>query len=298
MKDCAKMGAKDPGILPPTGAPMRRLTLLLSLPAMLSAATPAPREMNLVSADGYKLKGTLTLPASRSHCPVVVLAHGFGQDRSVWASLESSLHQRGLATLALDLRGHGKSTQKGPENVPVTEDFTASSTLVGFERIPDDLIQAVNWVRKQRGINGRRVALAGSDLGATASLLAAPKVRPVAMLVLSPSGNAAFGENAQARLQASAKRSRAALMVLASAEDKEAANNLAALKPVFGTYARSTPGTTHGLDFIKEDAALMKIFLAEYLTQHPPTARPKPKEESPKEEPTRVITNETMTEAR
>ena len=40
-----------------------RLGLLLALPAILSAAQPVAQDMSLVTADGFVLKGTFTVPA-------------------------------------------------------------------------------------------------------------------------------------------------------------------------------------------------------------------------------------------
>ena len=90
--------------------------------------------------------------------------------------------------LALDLRGHGESAMKNGAEVRVTADFATSATAVGFDKIPADLAQAAAWLRKQPGVDGRRLGLAGSSVGAFAVLLAAPEVKPVAVLSLSPGG--------------------------------------------------------------------------------------------------------------
>ena len=70
---------------------MRMLRLLVPLaPLALIAApatTPTSTEMALTSADGFALKGTLTLPAAKGKVPVVILAHQFRLDRSGWAPL-------------------------------------------------------------------------------------------------------------------------------------------------------------------------------------------------------------------
>ena len=157
---------------------MRMLRLLVPLaPLALIAApatTPTSTEMALTSADGFALKGTLTLPAAKGKVPVVILAHQFRLDRSGWAPLAERLAARGIGTLALDLRGHGASTQKGGVEVTVTGDFVVSAKAVGFDQIPADLVQAAAWLRKQPGVDSRRIGLAGSSVGAFSVLLAAP----------------------------------------------------------------------------------------------------------------------------
>jgi dienelactone hydrolase len=251
---------------------MRRLTLLLSLPAALPcllSAAPTTREVTLQSADGFTLQGTLTLPEGKGKHPVVILAHQFRSDRSGWAPLAEKLQQRGVATLALDLRGHGASTQKNGATVTVSGDFDASAKTVGFDQIPDDLVIAAKWVRKQPGINGQRLALAGSSVGATSALLAAPRANPTAVLALSPGGDARA-------LADAAGRAYAAVMVLATAEDKGAADAAAAIRPVLGACTRVYEGADHGFAMFKDHSDVMAVFLVEYLTRKNYTMAPKP----------------------
>ena len=66
---------------------MRTLRLLAPLASLvlLPALTAAPSDMALTSADGFALKGTLSLPAAKGKIPVVILAHQFGAGRP-WPS--------------------------------------------------------------------------------------------------------------------------------------------------------------------------------------------------------------------
>ena len=253
---------------------MRRLALLLSLPALLFAA-PETREVTLQSADGFTLKGTLTVPEGKGKHPVVILAHQFRSDRNGWAPLTDKLQQRGIATLALDLRGHGASTQKDGATVTVSDNFDASAKAVGFDQIPQDLLLAATWVRKQPGINGRRLALAGSSVGATSALLAAPQVHPTAVLALSPGGDTRAITEATSRAYA-------AVMLLAAKDDKAAADAATAIHPILGTHIRIFDGSDHGFAFFKDHSDVMAVFLAEYLTRREYTmAAPETKIEKP-----------------
>src|SRR5512141_37699 len=92
-------------------APLAALILAAPLAPTLAAA-PSTTEMALTSADGFALKGTLTLPGTKGKAPVVILAHQFHADRSGWAPLTEKLLARGIGVLALDLRGHGESAMK------------------------------------------------------------------------------------------------------------------------------------------------------------------------------------------
>ena len=248
---------------------MRTLRLLAPLACLSLAAMPIPTstEMTLTTADGYVLKGTLTLPAAKGKIPVVILAHQFGAHRAGWAPLAERLAARGIGTLALDLRGHGASTQKSGVEVTVTTDFMASAKAVGFDKIPADLAQAAVWLRNQAGVDGRRIGLAGSSVGALSVLLAAPAVKPVAVLSLSPAGNGAFGIN-QGDLRTAVLGGRASTLVLASSGDKEAYENALSLKNLPGVSLNLGEGDDHGFAYFKDRAELMAIYFGEYLTYH------------------------------
>jgi dienelactone hydrolase len=247
---------------------MRTLCLLAPLATLTLVAAPAVTEMALSSADGFALKGTLTLPAGKGKAPVVILAHQFRSDRSGWAPLAERLAARGIGTLALDLRGHGASTHKGDAEVAVSSDFAASAKAVGFEQIPADLAQAAAWLRKQPGVDGRRIGLAGASVGAFSVILASPEVKPVAILSLSPAGALAFGDGALDKLKGAQVRGRATVLILASTDDKEPFANAQALRDLPGVDVNLKDGDEHGFAYFKERADLMAVFFGEYLTYH------------------------------
>ncbi len=260
---------------------------LVALAAPVRAAEPAATEMSLTTPDGFVLKGTLALPAAKGRVPVVILAHQFGSDRSGWAPLAEKLHARGIGTLALDLRGHGASTQRNGAEVKVTDDFAASAKAVGFDKLPADLAQAAAWLRKQHGVDGRRIGLAGASVGAFAVLLAEPAVHAVAVLSLSPAGNAAFGDHAADALKAAVMKGRASVLVMAAGDDKGAFDNAQAVKGLPGVDVLSADGKAHGFDLFKDRADTMAVFFGEYLTYHHIGQRygqPAPKAEAPKPE--------------
>ena len=250
---------------------MRASRLLAPLPVLLLAAPaaasePASLPVSFTAADGFTIKGTLTIPAAgpKRH-PVVILAPQFHQTRDSFAALAERLNARGIATLALDLRGHGESTDKGGAPVAVTDDFMASAKAVGFDQIPSDLAQAAAWARKQHGIDGRRVGLAGASVGAFAALEAARKVRPQAVLALSPAGQAAFGDKAMEQVTASAAKSTGAKLVFYAVGDEDTAKVAAALRAVPGVSELAYPGQDHGSAFLKDHAETMAVFFGEYL---------------------------------
>jgi len=264
---------------------MRRSLVLLALPSLLVAAQPTVRELSLKTPDGFTLKGTLTIPPGHGRHAAVILAHQFRSDRSGWAPLAEQLQSRGIATLALDLRGHGQSTERNATSVAVDGEFAGSAKRIGFDQIPGDLELAAAWLRKQPGIDGRRVGLAGSSIGALSALMAAPKVHPIAVVALSPAGNAAFGEGAGTRLKGAVSKARSAVFTLAAEEDTEAWSNSKALVGLPGVCAKGVEGKAHGFELLTPHGDTMAVFFGEYLRKRVPSkpkapAAPEPKPEA------------------
>ena len=67
----------------------------------------------VVDSEGWRLVGDLLLPASQQPVAAVLLFNQADGDRTVYAELARALAGRGIASLRLDLRGHGESTNLG-----------------------------------------------------------------------------------------------------------------------------------------------------------------------------------------
>ncbi|WLT31351.1 S9 family peptidase [Geothrix sp. PMB-07] len=279
---------------------MRTLRLLAPLASLVLipawAAAPASTEMAITSADGFALKGTLTLPTAKGKVPVVILAHQFGSNRSGWAPLADRLAARGIGTLALDLRGHGTSTQKNGAPLAVTPNLPASAKAVGLDQIPADLAKAATWLRKQPGVDGRRIGLAGASLGAFSALLATHDVHALAVLGLSPAGNVAFGDAAKEHLKHAVLKGRASTLILTSYGDKESTENATSLKDLPGVTLSAVDGEAHGFDFLKDRADLMAVFFGEYLTYHHTGKTYAAAAAKPASTPKNVINEQTLAE--
>lgn len=66
---------------------------------------PAGDDLVVVTDDGAILRGTIA-----GEGPPVVLAHGWTEDRTVWAPVARRLVSAGRTVIAWDQRGHGRST--------------------------------------------------------------------------------------------------------------------------------------------------------------------------------------------
>jgi alpha-beta hydrolase superfamily lysophospholipase len=115
----------------------------------------------------------------------VILLHTMQLNRSSWAAFQAVLAKAGLASLAIDLRGHGESIE-GPEGASLDfrnfTDDAQGTTLY-------DVMGAYEWIAR-RGIDPERVMLAGASIGANLAirmLAEEPRIRGAALL--SPGKN-------------------------------------------------------------------------------------------------------------
>lgn len=70
-------------------------------------------ERVVIESGGWELVGDLQTPSSTPPYPAVLLFNQAAGERSAYAELADRLQERGVASLRLDLRGHGESTNLG-----------------------------------------------------------------------------------------------------------------------------------------------------------------------------------------
>ncbi len=120
--------------------------------------------------NGAKVYGKIMLPehaSATNTVPGAVLCHGLGVDQDVMESAARLLVDNGIATIVFDLHGHGAS-----------EGFLTGN-------IDEDVIDAWRLLVGLSEVDSSRIALIGHSLGALASILAAGKVKPKAVVALS-----------------------------------------------------------------------------------------------------------------
>jgi pimeloyl-ACP methyl ester carboxylesterase len=125
-----------------------------------------------------KLAGTLTIPQGMGPFPAVVLVSGTGhntRDEDVWGHkvfgvIADALSRKGIAVLRYDKRGVGGST--GDFDTATTEDFAS------------DAEAAAIWLRKQPGIDAKRVGILGHSEGGIIAPMVAASDKGVAFVVM------------------------------------------------------------------------------------------------------------------
>jgi pimeloyl-ACP methyl ester carboxylesterase len=96
---------------------------------------------------------------------VAILLHMMPETRASWAMVQIALSRKGIASLAIDLRGHGDSVKTTDGFTLNYKEFTEEDHLTTI----DDVRAALDWVRK-RGVDMSRIVLVGASIGANIAL--------------------------------------------------------------------------------------------------------------------------------
>ncbi|MGE0554047.1 MAG: alpha/beta hydrolase family protein [Gemmatimonadales bacterium] len=134
------------------------LTVVISLATVTgSSAQSAVERRVVVQEQGWELIGDLSLPAEPGKRPAVLMLNAANRDRTEYAALARELARRGVASLRLDLRGHGESVNRGrfvPGEVP-------RSPLIWDSEA--DVLAALRFLREQPTIDGSRIGVVGAS---------------------------------------------------------------------------------------------------------------------------------------
>ena len=185
------------------------------LPAWFAIDTrfPADVDKELVSEDGRgsiyhitfiaddsaTVTGTLAMPRrSAETCPLALVMHPMGTDRSLWLSSENpiaasrivdGLRDAGYAVLALDARLHGRRKVEGigPREII---GFARGDNPTPYVRMIADSVRdyrlALQWAGSQSNLRTDEILVAGYSMGAQMTLLLAsvePRVSTVLTMV-------------------------------------------------------------------------------------------------------------------
>ena len=122
---------------------------------------PGARPESLTATDGLRLAAD----RFEGGGPGILLAHGFGQTRQAWTATQQRLAAAGHASLAWDLRGHGRSDRN-----------PAASRYAGEQFVDDVGIAAA--------AAGVRPVLVGASMGGLTGLMAQARQPLFSALVL------------------------------------------------------------------------------------------------------------------
>ena len=194
----------------------------------------SPLHFAIPAADSLILRGQLIYPHGSvgTHYPLAVMAHQYPSTHDSFAPFCADLHALGIATLAFDLRGQGKSiwTNSGARVAPSPAEpnmsafataFMGSASTVGFQHIADDIVRVTSWGIYQPFIDAKRVLLVGASVGGTGVLLAAPALKDAVrgIVTFCAAGAAVHASDAQERIRRNCESLPTPMLLTSSEKD-------------------------------------------------------------------------------
>jgi dienelactone hydrolase len=224
----------------------------------------APLHPAIPAEDGLVLRGTLTYPHGNigSQYPVAVMAHQYPATSDSFAPFSADLHALGIATLAFDMRGQGKSiwTANGALVAPTPAEptmeafgkaFMGSASSVGFSHIADDIVRMTSWAINQNFIDATRVMLVGSSVGGTGVLLAVPRLNKhlKAIVTFGAAGAPAHSADAMDRIRSNCQAVKVPMLLASSEKDPFGGADLIRTwgKGLSHVGSKIVPGADHGM---------------------------------------------------
>ena len=226
----------------------------------------ASETLTLQSKDGFLLKGWLDLPSEgKPPYRLTLMAHEYGSDHRMWDQLAKAMRQRGYATLAVDLRGHGASDLRHGKKIRVKPGhFSADAKRIGFARIPDDLRAWMDRMEERQDIDIEEPVFFGSSLGGGAVIPLMLDYEPKAVVTLSPASPKNFKKK---EVMESVEESNSPWLIVSSQRDfARKSAELYAAKAQLPTLI-VVPGQGHGSYTLPSAGGYIKAFLDRYLKQ-------------------------------
>lgn len=113
-------------------------------------------KISFLTLDGVKIVGNW-FPA-KNGAPVVLLLHMMPATKESWNDFAAKLNAAGFSALAIDLRGHGESTEQSGQSLNY-----AKFTDAEHQASSHDVDAALDWLKSQ---DVKKIYLGGASIGA------------------------------------------------------------------------------------------------------------------------------------
>ncbi len=237
------------------------LAALLWPPVLLAAgareafaqedARPAgqARPVSLTTSDGLRLHAVYW--AGKDGGMGVVLVHMASRSSEDWRRLAERLANNGVHAIAVDLRGHGKSTTNSAGQ-PLTYD---ALTTEDFQAMVADVGAAVRFLRDETTANPDKILLLGASLGANLAIQYAAGDAKIANVMLLSPGLEYKGVTSENAVERYGDRP---LFIAVSKEDRFAAKSALVLDALAKgkKYLKIYSGAGHGTKMLSREPSL------------------------------------------
>jgi len=220
------------------------LTVLL-IAAAMTLVHARPQRVSFRTEDGVTIAAVWYEP-SFSPAPAVVLVHMLQRSKRDWEGLATRLAGAGIGVLAIDLRGHGDSSQ------------APSSAESGYADMLQDVRAARRFLAMRSDVIPSRIGIAGASLGANLAALAAADGAFASVALLSPSL-----DYRGLRIEAAVRKYGSKPMLLVSSDDDPYARRSALDLQKTGASREllSLVGAGHGTNMLSRSYELPQVLV-------------------------------------
>lgn len=212
-----------------------------------------PKPVDLVTEDNVNLKATYYPAAgAAAQAPALLLLHMLNSNKESWQDFAPALQEAGYAVLALDLRGHGESSN-------------ANFNYVFMDRDAD---AGLRWLRTRPEINAEKTGIVGASIGANLALRSGSRTPQIKSVVLLSPG---LDYRGVTTLDVLATYGQRPIMIVAAENDSYAANSSRTLNSqALGQHQLQIyPGADHGTNLLSAQAGLTPMILSWFATTMP-----------------------------
>lgn len=114
----------------------------------------------IIESDGWELIGDLLVPDPHDKAPAILMLNEAAGDRQPYEQLAAELAERGIASLRLDLRGHGESTNLG-RFIPQEASDQDRETLIW--NADADVVAAHQYLLMHPAVDSDRIGIVGAS---------------------------------------------------------------------------------------------------------------------------------------
>ncbi|MCP4249574.1 MAG: alpha/beta fold hydrolase [bacterium] len=236
------------------------VTVLLAASVCLAHG---PEPVFFGTEDSVDLVGTYYAPHEGGNAPVVILLHMYRSDRSAWDPILETLHDQGLAVLAIDLRGHGESVH--PTSMGLKQKVAARDEAT-FQTMWRDVMAAYAWLTEQPHVDLSRLGLVGASVGCSVAIDYAARDRSVDVVVCMTPGENYLGVDSRKHIVEYAKNGQRPILLLATKKERQACDALGKLHKSAEVRIVG-PGKVHGTRMFGQIAGI-EDQIAEFLVKH------------------------------
>lgn len=205
---------------------------VLAFAGAVRADAPAAEAFSVTTSDGVKIAGDYYAAASTNadeKPPFVMLLHMYKVDRKTWGPLVETLTADGISVVAIDMRGHGESTEVvGPPDGGETVEGDLAKRVDDrdkdvFKEMANDVEAAFTWVAESGKVDLSRFGIVGASIGCTVALDYVGMDPSVDVLVCLSPGEKYMGINSSTDIRKIEGRP---IMMIATPEEREPLDEL------------------------------------------------------------------------